>query len=626
MWLWLAIGCGRDCTPEIVRPDRDGDGYGLGAPSFACVGPGLANRFDDCDDTDPTIHPDAVDTCNGVDDDCDPTTLEDEVSGVPLFHDGDRDGFGGAPAGSGCPSRGVSLVAGDCDDRDETVFPGAPELCNDGRDDDCDPSTPDDVGRFGTEGYADADDDGYGDPDRPLGRSCEPIGATTGDDCDDGDRLVHPRAREVCNGVDDDCDGLTDEDVLPEWWADADGDTFGGEALGPACESPRPGAVHRGGDCDDARARVYDGAPEHCDGTDEDCDGLVDEDVVDRWYADADGDGWGRTEDWVAGCDPSLGARWGGDCDDTDRNTYPGAPERCGGSASDCDGRTDPCVEGCVWLASATHTFAVRPSDGAVLASLLGRYDTVDRTGGLWTTDGTDVVRRDPGSGVATGWPLADELPEPTTWVECIPNYGSCDGTYYRTDWYCPAHHTSPELGRLAVGTFGELWVPYGERDEVTDYYGYNVGAIESGAGGLMVFDTVDGLRDELAFPWGTLAASAWPVGPDRLWLQQDTELAGLAPGGVEVARVVGERAVDTLDGRMVVLGAAVPRFAGALDGADLGVFEPLDATDALALAPGVVLATLPDGSVVVARGDGVVRELLPAGSANGVVGLGPCP
>ncbi|MFZ5475315.1 MAG: putative metal-binding motif-containing protein [Myxococcota bacterium] len=99
-------------------------------------------------------------------------------------------------------------------------------------------------------------------------------------DCDDEDPRVNPGATEVCDGVDDDCDGTVDEGVTVTSFADADGDGFGDPSSSvEACEVPA-GYVPAASDCDDADAGVYPGAPERCDGRDEDCDGVVDEGCV----------------------------------------------------------------------------------------------------------------------------------------------------------------------------------------------------------------------------------------------------------------------------------------------------------------------------------------------------------
>ena len=134
-----------------------------------------------------------------------------------------------------------------------------------------------------------------------------------GQDCDDFRETVHPGAEEVCDGLDDDCDGeiLADE-------GDEDGDGY------LTCD-PDPSAA----DCDDGDADSHPGASEEpYDGVDQDCDG---EDVV-----DVDGDG-------VPGPDE--------DCDDEDPGVLPGAPEICDDAIdNDCDGWADAddaeCYEG----------------------------------------------------------------------------------------------------------------------------------------------------------------------------------------------------------------------------------------------------------------------------------------
>jgi hypothetical protein len=143
-----------------------GDGGGTDGTDPAATdddGDGVSEDDGDCDDGDADVGPAERETpYNGVDDDCDPATLDDDL---------DRDGFDNAD---------------DCDDDDATRNPGNAEVAYNGQDDDCDPATLDD----------DLDEDGY---DRE-------------DDCDDGDPLVNPGEDEVLgNSTDDDCDGLTDE-------------------------------------------------------------------------------------------------------------------------------------------------------------------------------------------------------------------------------------------------------------------------------------------------------------------------------------------------------------------------------------------------------------------------------
>ena len=163
------------------------------------------------------------------------------------------------------------------------------------------------------------------------------------EDCDDTDDTVFPGADERCNGVDDDCDGDTDEEAVDAgtWYADTDGDGFGDEdAAVAACEVPEE-HVAEAGDCDDTDGEVNPDAEEVCDGVDNDCVDGVDEGASDAgtWYADADGDGYGDADSPVTTCDvPSGYTSDDTDCDDTRADVNPGATEVCDDADNDCDG------------------------------------------------------------------------------------------------------------------------------------------------------------------------------------------------------------------------------------------------------------------------------------------------
>ncbi len=145
-----------------------------------------------------------------------------------------------------------------------------------------------------------------------------------GGDCCDGlgeGEAIFPGAAEVCDGIDQNCDGLADEDVQITFYLDADGDGHGDAAVTEEACFPSDSYVALGDDCADGAAVRFPGNPEVCDGIDNDCDGIVP--TAER---DADGDGH-------RACD--------GDCDDADPYRFPGNPEHCDGQDNDCVGGAD---------------------------------------------------------------------------------------------------------------------------------------------------------------------------------------------------------------------------------------------------------------------------------------------
>lgn len=194
-----------------------------------------------------------------INDLCVPERFADEC-------DGDRDGFRAAACGGT-----------DCDDDASAVNPAAQEVCNDA-DDDCDGDV--DEGLRGTY-YPDSDGDEYGRTgDSALACLRPPGFAERGGDCDDTNPEVRPDAPEICNALDDDCDGFTDEGVAARYYRDADADGYGAALEWvDSCVEPA-GYVTVSLDCDDSDRHTNPGVDEFRDLLsagglwDHNCDGL----------------------------------------------------------------------------------------------------------------------------------------------------------------------------------------------------------------------------------------------------------------------------------------------------------------------------------------------------------------
>ncbi len=231
---------------------------------------------------------------------------------------------------------------GDCSNDDFHLDPASPAvdagepgiLDRDG--------SPSDMGAFGGPNAIPSDNDGDGFNDLQ--------------DCDDGDAAVNPNAAEICDGIDNNCDGDTDlasaGGAVP-WYTDGDGDGFGdinSEVL--ACYDPG-NMIQTGGDCDDADLAINPGATEICDDIDQDCDDIVDDGVQTAWYADSDADGFGGGHILLFDCFGGSGlVASGDDCDDDDPNVNPSAVESCDDTDNNCDGDVDEGLEE-IWYEDA---------------------------------------------------------------------------------------------------------------------------------------------------------------------------------------------------------------------------------------------------------------------------------
>jgi putative metal-binding protein len=186
-----------------------------------------------------------------------------------FYLDLDRDGTGAKTSGTmlGCGGEvptGFATTDGDCDENDETVHPGATETCND-KDDNCDGRL--DEGSSPVTMWPDKDGDGYygsqlGTP--KMGCSNLPGYAAQGGDCNDVDPAIHPRAVDICNLRDDDCDGNVDEQARPRcgvgWCA------------------------RQSLSCDVADCQPGPPMAESCNAFDDDCDGEIDNDACPSGY------------------------------------------------------------------------------------------------------------------------------------------------------------------------------------------------------------------------------------------------------------------------------------------------------------------------------------------------------
>ncbi|MFT6395479.1 MAG: streptogramin lyase [Bradymonadia bacterium] len=265
-----------------------------------------------------------------------------------LFPDGDGDGHGQNDAE---PIRSCEYLAGyvvsatDCDDGDRSVFPTAPELCDE-RDNDCDTLV--DEQTTPVSQWPDTDDDGYGDADAEPQTDCAAIPgyATNADDCDDEEATINPASADLCDGVDSDCDDEVDEAAtFLVAYPDADADEYGDEDAAPVsfCEIPLGFVVNRD-DCDDSTDQISPLGTEICNFEDDDCDGVFDEGVpLLLLWPDADGDDYGDAfSASVYSCDPIEGfVDSNTDCDDVLHTVNPLASERCNGRDDDCNGLLD---------------------------------------------------------------------------------------------------------------------------------------------------------------------------------------------------------------------------------------------------------------------------------------------
>ena len=269
------------------------------------------------------VDPGTLDDDDTVGDDDDSAGDDDDSTGDDDDSTGDDDD---STAGDDLDGDGFTVEDGDCDDEDPAIRPDMVEACN-GYDDNCDGQIDEDLP---TEEYApDADLDGWPTANQELWvEACvqpdELYPAGNAEDCADSNAAIHPAALEVCNGLDDNCDGTLDEGVQVTLYRDNDQDGWGADgSVGQGCAGP--GFSTNNLDCDDSAASL------NLDDADGDgissCDGDCEDGLASVFPgSDSDNDGF-------TGC--------GQDCDDTDGGINPQASEVCDQEDQDCDGIVD---------------------------------------------------------------------------------------------------------------------------------------------------------------------------------------------------------------------------------------------------------------------------------------------
>jgi len=398
------------------------------------------------------------------------------------------------------------------------------------------------------------------------------------EDCNDLNAEVYPGAPESCDGQDQDCDDLVDEEATDAgmWFADADGDSWGAGDGRADCDG-ESGEVDQDGDCDDSDPGTFPGADEICDGVDQDCDGDIDEDAIDltEVYADGDGDGFGAGEA-IESCPSDAFVEDATDCDDTEDTIYPGADEvPYDGIDQDCDGTDldDLDGDGSAWPDDCDDEDPTRGEgfdeicDDAIDNDCDDEIDTdCQYFGGVVSSEPAAVIYGDDESidccGSAAGWHLWADADFDQDGYTDILMWSESDGT---------------EL-KLFQGPFsGELYAS--DATATLNDQGFAHDALGTAFGDIDGDGHLDLVLAESRSPTGTASVYLGPIegwfGESDYSAQHDAWYAAELGASVGLADMDGDTALD------LILGAPG---AGDLDETYRGevvIADPLDGTPA---------------------------------------------
>lgn len=335
----------KGCVPTGLCIDKDGDGYGVGS---GCAG-------QDCDDDDRLVYNGAPEICDGKDNDCD-GIIDNRLVDVGLYCETGLEGI--CSDGTTVCNDGVRTCA-------QNQYP-TQEICN-GLDDDCDgledePASLDDNGNFV----------------REIGHACQPAGST----CRNGIRRCDLQnhgglycdglgndAPEICDGIDNNCDGQIDEGI---------------PGLGTVCLVGegvcRASASYQCDRDDPLAAPVCNAVPnwanqrdEICNGEDDNCDGTIDDGFINEA-------GKYHLVEHCNGCGNDCSQRWGAEGPGA-VNAVPTCVEQgtamvcgftCTGGYVDMDGVFD---NGCELLPDTQAIYVTLPAKGGENSASCGDYN-----------------------------------------------------------------------------------------------------------------------------------------------------------------------------------------------------------------------------------------------------------